>query len=269
MGHKGRRTYSLNEQSFATVTDESAYWIGFLLADGNVYVRPPGSPHGANHSINLSLQADDRAHLEQFRSFLNSSHPIREAETRDRRTGAVTRSVRINISSRSLASDLSRYGVVPRKSLVAIPPPELAESVPFWRGVLDGDGCLSWVVTTDPKRGYRYTRPLVSLYGSRATCEAFAKFVSLRFPAVSPRVKPHRSIWLVRVSGLVAAGVAGELYADTPALGRKADLAREFARSYRTKPPPARSVRRAARAHPKTPPSGAPSGCSWVAAQAS
>jgi hypothetical protein len=32
-----KRIYTLNEKAFDQLTDEAAYWVGFLLADGCIY----------------------------------------------------------------------------------------------------------------------------------------------------------------------------------------------------------------------------------------
>lgn len=35
----GKRKYNLNENCFETLTPESAYWIGFIAADGCIKER--------------------------------------------------------------------------------------------------------------------------------------------------------------------------------------------------------------------------------------
>src|SRR5580704_3624692 len=64
----GKRSYPLNEKFFDNInTVEKAYWLGFLLADGN-------TPKG---SVRCLLKSTDGHHLELLRSALKSEAPIR------------------------------------------------------------------------------------------------------------------------------------------------------------------------------------------------
>ena len=66
-----RRVYTLNEAVFDSITADSAYWIGFLMADGCVYVHQQHFP-----AIQLELARRDHAHVEKFRDFLGASNPF-------------------------------------------------------------------------------------------------------------------------------------------------------------------------------------------------
>lgn len=46
---------------------EKAYWLGFIAADGCVYVRE------TNSTIRIQLNAIDKKHLEKFKKFMNSN----------------------------------------------------------------------------------------------------------------------------------------------------------------------------------------------------
>src|SRR5262245_20146722 len=72
-----RRTYSeanrssmLNEAAFDVLTEESAYWAGFMMADGNISVREYST------YVTLGLAEADRDHVAAFRTFLGSTHTI-------------------------------------------------------------------------------------------------------------------------------------------------------------------------------------------------
>jgi LAGLIDADG DNA endonuclease family protein len=66
-----KRLYRCDELAFTRSTAESAYWFGFILADGCIY-------ESARHSPNLSvaLAEKDLPLLETFQRFLKSNHPM-------------------------------------------------------------------------------------------------------------------------------------------------------------------------------------------------
>lgn len=128
------RRHPLNQTVFNKIdTDAKAYWLGFLTADGSI------SPRG---EIWLGLQLRDRDHLERFRSFLETTIPVRT--THKPRGYTSTTCCYISVHSLPMCADLVRLGVYPRKTqtLSALPtlPSHLFGS--YLRGVFDGDG--SW-----------------------------------------------------------------------------------------------------------------------------
>jgi DNA-binding transcriptional regulator WhiA len=67
----GRKIHTVNETIFDSITEASAYWIGFLMADGNVHNAKHGSP-----IIRLALGAKDRDHILKFAQFTGSTHKV-------------------------------------------------------------------------------------------------------------------------------------------------------------------------------------------------
>ncbi len=61
-----RRKYKLNESFFEIIdSEEKAYWLGFLMADGSV--RAGQSQDGTGHwNIRLSLATADKERIERF-----------------------------------------------------------------------------------------------------------------------------------------------------------------------------------------------------------
>lgn len=115
-------------------TEEKAYWLGFLYADGSV---------GSTESkIELGLAEKDLHQIEKFRNFMGISNKISYREK--------TKSYRISFRSDSCKQDLINKGCVPKKSLILKWPTE--KQVPsylikhFIRGYFDGDG---WFTNTD------------------------------------------------------------------------------------------------------------------------
>jgi len=185
------RRYNIDERAFVgPLTPERAYWLGFFMADGNV----------ARDLVQLRLKADDRAHVERFRAFLKSNHPIHN----------LSACVGYFVRNKRLAASLVVRGVTERKSFTARAEPDAATNSNFWRGVVDGNGHLTFV---------RGKHPRLELCGSKPLMEQFGDFV-----CATP--KQHKSIWRVVLSGVHAQDVARILYMGcTVALSRKLAVA--------------------------------------------
>ena len=114
-------------------SEEKAYWLGFLYADGCVSSN--------RNTIEIGLAVIDKEHLEKFKKFIKSEHKIGLHQ------GKLGDSYRISIRSDKMKSDLIKLGCTPKKSLTLIFPNE--NQVPknlikhFIRGYFDGDGCIS------------------------------------------------------------------------------------------------------------------------------
>jgi hypothetical protein len=110
-------------------TDEKAYWLGFLAADGTVYIG------GRQHTARLDLQPRDLHWLERFRDTIAPGAAI----TRHGR-----RSFSLSIGSQEMVHDLVSLGITPRKSNTLewprIPEPFV---IPFLLGYFDGDGSFT------------------------------------------------------------------------------------------------------------------------------
>lgn len=108
-------------------TEEKAYWLGFLYADGYV---------SKYNQIEVSLSLQDEQHLEKLKRFVNTNTNIIKDDHR----------CRLLFCSKELASDLASLGCINNKSLILTFPTE--QQVPqellrhFLRGYVDGDGCL-------------------------------------------------------------------------------------------------------------------------------
>ena len=93
-----KRIYTINENVFNEITEESAYWIGFLMADGCIATRK-SSPY-----ISLRISEVDIEHIEKFRSFLGSNHKI-GVYSNNRSFKSQNKLACLSISSYKLASD--------------------------------------------------------------------------------------------------------------------------------------------------------------------
>lgn len=110
-------------------SDEKAYWLGFIAADGCVFIG------GRQHCLRIDLQPRDLHWLKRFRDIVAPGMVI---------TKHGERSYSFGIGSQELVHDLIALGITPRKSNTLewpkVPEPFV---MPFLCGYFDGDGSLS------------------------------------------------------------------------------------------------------------------------------
>jgi hypothetical protein len=194
--------------AFAEVNPRSAYWLGFLLADGCISRR----------EVIIVLQSRDAAHLRAFLTFLGCG---------DRPLGVANggRAARVSIGSAALARQLRGFGLDPHHKHESSIRDELASSPDFWRGVVDGDGSVKVL-------GAR-RMPQLQLVGAPIVVRQFGTFLgTVSTDGYVPRPFGHsqsRSVRLISISGRRARDAIEALYGGGPAdaLARKAASARE------------------------------------------
>jgi len=122
-------SYSVNESYFNNIdTQEKAYWLGFLAADGCVLNRT------GKRMLLVSLAKKDENHLALLSRCLGSSKPMYHCKNG---------SVQMCICSVVMAQDLVNHGIVERKSLILKSPNITQELIRHWiRGYFDGDGSV-------------------------------------------------------------------------------------------------------------------------------
>lgn len=114
---------------------ETAYWLGFLCADGSIR-------SGTRNEISLDLKEEDLETVKAFHSFCNNKNNIREHIIK--RNGKEFKSYVSSFSNKKVKENLIKLGCTPKKSLTLEFPSE--EQVPqeflydFMRGYFDGDG---------------------------------------------------------------------------------------------------------------------------------
>lgn len=138
---------SLYEEAFDNIdTEEKAYWLGFLYADG--WVSSKGN------TVGLTLALKDIEHLKKYNNFLryekglniSENHYFNSKEHINTK-GETLYSVSTQISNKHLYNSLNDKGCIPNKSLILkFPNIEIFNSkdliIHFIRGYFDGDGSL-------------------------------------------------------------------------------------------------------------------------------
>ena len=135
------RKHFFNERYFEKIdTEEKAYWLGFLMADGCVCTSAKNSNI---NNVRITLQIIDKEHIELFNKAIESDYPIKEKILYDKR-GFSSQSASIKINSRQMCIDLEKYGIVANKTGKEIIPEIDKELVRhFIRGYFDGDGSIT------------------------------------------------------------------------------------------------------------------------------
>ena len=116
-----------NEEAFSSYTPESAYWAGFIAADGCI----------TGGTLKICLNYKDINHLEKFKAYVDSTHKISFNTDKYYRA-------EIGFKNNKISEALElNYNITPNKSLIyemPILPDEVVWD--FIRGYFDGDGCI-------------------------------------------------------------------------------------------------------------------------------
>jgi hypothetical protein len=119
--------YKFDEDYFENIdTEDKAYFLGFIIADGNV------------DSIFNTIQIIQKEPyiLNEFKRYINYEGEVGKSRSRT--------TYHIKVSSFKMKQDLIKLGVVSNKTRI-IKYPTIADNLQnhFIRGVFDGDGCIS------------------------------------------------------------------------------------------------------------------------------
>ena len=123
------RVNNFNDDYFETIdTEDKAYFLGLLFADGNVYA--------ARHRVQITLVNEDAYILQAFATAIGYTGKMyidREKYSK------------LILPSKKMCADLTKLGCTPNKSLTLQFPTEVPDELMhhFIRGYFDGDGHIS------------------------------------------------------------------------------------------------------------------------------
>lgn len=127
---KARQKYKVDEEFFDNIdTEEKAYWLGFLYADGCLY----------NGTLRLKLSFRDIKHLIEFKNALHSEHPIKEI-FEDTNFSNHAHLCYLSIKNKHVSQTLLNYGYNDKNKFPWI---DCSLKNHFIRGIFDGDGSVS------------------------------------------------------------------------------------------------------------------------------
>jgi hypothetical protein len=199
-------------------TEEKAYFLGFLTADGYV----GWTPKRYAYVVEIGLQGRDRDVIDKFQRAVGSTHKVQDRVV----NGSVY--PRLHIKSKRLAGSLRARGLCPKTGDVPTGiPSELMHH--FFRGWFDGDGSVF-------RCGQGRFR--LSVCGARPIVEAFAAFcyptVKRHYPVIDHSKSP---ICYYRLGGRQGLRVLEVLYDGSSVwLDRKHQVFKELQEHFGNKP---------------------------------
>lgn len=157
------RKHIVDENYFEKIdTEEKAYWLGFLYADGSISI----DDEIGRYVLSLALAQKDEDHVVKFAKALNADYAITQSSHKTS-SYKTSYSSRISIPNKKLVLDLNKAGCIPNKTFKVKFPDEDILPIKLWkhfiRGVFDGDGCITY--STNNERNYSFTFSMVG------TCE--------------------------------------------------------------------------------------------------
>lgn len=127
----------LNHHYFSQIdSNEKAYWLGLLAADGNVQIKE------GRYTVSIGLRAQENYLIEEFAKAVETDKTVKEyinSSGFQRKDGQPHRTCRIVLHSKIMVEDLMSHGIVPRKSLIYNQMPNIEDRYMshFIRGFFD------------------------------------------------------------------------------------------------------------------------------------
>ena len=134
--------YNCNYDYFKNIdTEEKAYWLGFIYADGYITINEKTN----SGYVGIELQASDVNHLKKFNKSISGNYPITfdEKKCNLNDSGKIHKMCKIRLSSINMANDLIANGAT-RDKTYTMQLPNIPNELMchFIRGYFDGDGCI-------------------------------------------------------------------------------------------------------------------------------
>lgn len=156
-----KKPYSVVSNYFDEITtDEQAYWLGFIAADGTVLSKQRG--------FDVRLCQKDAGHLDRLKSAIAPNAEVKPIYYDESKSFHRSPMFRLTICDKHMGQILTSYNLQPGKEYRNWWP-NLSDDllISFVAGVFDGDGCLgrypkwSWSIV-GPEQVISETRSLIS-----------------------------------------------------------------------------------------------------------
>jgi hypothetical protein len=133
-------------------TEEKAYWLGFIFADGYISFSESNMKKGqlaTTYCTGIKLQWSDREHLKKFNKSISGNYKVfKEISHPDGFRKNTTEAAKILVYSQQMYNDLNKY--FDRDKTYTAKFPNIPEDLirHFIRGYFDGDGCFTFTEKT-------------------------------------------------------------------------------------------------------------------------
>lgn len=192
-------------------TEEKAYWLGFIFADGYIDSSPLEENKKSRYGFEISLKGSDAEHLHKFNEFMGHNKD-------NVKIGYVNcngkRCVRCRwyVANKHLWNTLNSLGCTPRKSLILkFPEKRIFQDTSlirhFIRGYFDGDGCLSYY------KNIKTFSPICTFLGTKEFLQVLCSYCEL----LTDRTINHKSnenVYEVSCTHNIASKLLHYLYDD-------------------------------------------------------
>jgi hypothetical protein len=181
------RKHNCNEDYFEKIdSNEKAYWLGLLFADGYVRKRKQfNGKHKQGGTVGISLKNGDEYLLEKLIIDLGSTYKLTK-QIKDEFL-----SYKLEVNSSKMDDDLINLGCIPNKSLILMPPNLKDKFIPhFIRGYFDGDGSIG-------KYGGRLK---FSLLGTNELLVWVLNFFKNKGMKTTPKISKKKNIHSIQVN---------------------------------------------------------------------
>lgn len=182
---------ALNENFFSDQSLASAYWAGFIAADGCIVTSP-------RQEVRIGIHKRDRALLEKFREDTGFDGSITQR-------GNICY-ITVCAASKWISDLASIYNIGPRKTMTLRPPnlPFTLNALAYSIGYIDGDGCWATSLSRYGKR----SRMLVVV--GTASMLMWMKSLWFHFgaPIGQSNPRPNKGCWRFATAGSPAVKLA-------------------------------------------------------------
>lgn len=186
----GKELYTYNHNFFKNIdNEESAYWLGFIMADGCI----------TKNKLIIALSEKDISHLEKFKKSILSNHPIKTYKCQSGFSVLDKKRSIIQIINDDFVKDLQNVGIFKKKSLINIFP-KISENFinHFMRGYFDGDGSVYTINVT--KKNFKYVG--MNICGTYEFLLEYVKLLNLPINLIYKDKRKNTNTWNLKIVGM-------------------------------------------------------------------
>lgn len=167
-------------------TEEKAYWLGFMFADG--YIVDNSNRYGEDH-FGITLAIQDEEIIEKYKRSIKATNPIKKYIRQDGQD-----QVRLLMTSQKTVNDLISHGCYKQKTKILEPPRGVPEKLihHFVRGYFDGDGCITFSYKAS------YTSYAISIVSTLSMVNWIYEQIGMGYIIKDKR---HETVWEYALGG--------------------------------------------------------------------